>query len=251
MKEENSAVVHFVGAGPGAKDLITIRGARLLSKAKVCIYAGSLINTELLEYTPKDCRTFDSSQMDLEDILKVMKDAADAGESVVRLHSGDPSLYGAIKEQMEGLNQLGIAYDTCPGVSACFGAAASLNMEYTLPGVSQTLILTRIEGRTGVPEAERIESLASHRSSMAIYLSAGLLYKLSERLIKGGYPPDTPAAIVYKATWPDEKRVFCNVKTLGEAGEKHSIKRTALVLVGDAVSKRPKERSFLYNRHGE
>ena len=237
--------VHFVGAGPGAADLITVRGMNMLKKADVVIYAGSLVNKELLDYA-KEASIYNSAVMTLEEVLDVMKDAVAHDRDVVRLHTGDQSIYGAVREQMDELDKAGIEYDSCPGVSACFGAASSLDLEYTLPGVSQTLIITRMEGKTAVPEGESIESLAAHHASMAIYLSAALTQELSERLIKGGFSADTPAAIVYKATWPDEKIIRCTVGSLREAAVENDISRTAVILVGDAVSQENYDRSRLY-----
>ena len=190
-------MVYFVGAGPGAADLITVRGMKLLQQADVVIYAGSLVNPELLTYCKKQCEIHNSAYMTLEQVLAVMEEAEKKGFMTVRLHTGEPSIYGAVREQMDFLEKKGIAYGSCPGVSACFGAAASLNLEYTLPEVSQSLIITRMEGRTGVPEKESIESFAAHQASMAIYLSTGMLGELSRRLIAGGYRADTPAALVY------------------------------------------------------
>lgn len=239
-------MVYFVGAGSGAADLITVRGKNLLERADVVIYAGSLVNPELLEYTGQGCEIHNSAKMTLDEILAVMKAAERAGKMTVRLHTGEPSVYGAVREQMDALEECGIPYESCPGVSACFGAAASLNLEYTLPGISQSLIITRMEGRTAVPEGESIESFAAHGASMAIYLSAGMLRELSERLIRGGYSEDTPAAIVYKATWPEEKRVLCTVGTLAEAGESHQITKTAVILVGKVIAHTGYEKSRLY-----
>lgn len=240
-------MVHFVGAGPGAPDLITVRGKNLLEKADVVIYAGSLVNPELLTGTRKDCEIYNSAKMTLEEVLAVMRQASAEGKEVVRLHTGEPSIYGAIREQMDALDALGISYDSCPGVSACFGAASSLNLEYTLPEVSQSLIITRMAGRTGVPERESIESFAAHQASMAIYLSTGMLRELSKRLIAGGYSSDTPAALVYKATWKEEQDFICTVETLAETAEKHGIKKTALVIVGDVVRHGSYARSKLYD----
>lgn len=240
-------MVHFVGAGPGAPDLITVRGKNLLEKADVVIYAGSLVNPELLTGTRKDCEIYNSAKMTLEEVLAVMRQASAEGKEVVRLHTGEPSIYGAIREQMDALDVLGISYDSCPGVSACFGAASSLNLEYTLPEVSQSLIITRMAGRTGVPERESIESFAAHQASMAIYLSTGMLRELSKRLIAGGYSGDTPAALVYKATWKEEQDFICTVETLAETAEKHGIKKTALVIVGDVVRHGSYARSKLYD----
>lgn len=240
-------MVHFVGAGPGAPDLITVRGKNLLEKADVVIYAGSLVNPELLTGTRKDCEIYNSAKMTLEEVLAVMRQASAEGKEVVRLHTGEPSIYGAVREQMDVLDALGISYDSCPGVSACFGAASSLNLEYTLPEVSQSLIITRMAGRTGVPERESIESFAAHQASMAIYLSTGMLRELSKRLIAGGYSGDTPAALVYKATWKEEQDFICTVETLAETAEKHGIKKTALVIVGDVVRHGSYARSKLYD----
>ena len=225
-------MVHFVGAGSGAADLITLRGKRLLETADVVIYAGSLVNPELLEYTRSDCEIYNSAFMTLDEVIKVMEQAENNGKTVIRLHTGDPSVYGAIREQMDRLDLLGIAYDVCPGVSSFCGAAAALKAEYTLPDVSQTVILTRMSGRTPVPERESIESLASHNATMVIFLSTGMLDELSERLIKGGYTADTPAAIVYKATWKDEKMFRCTVGTLAQTAKQNNITKTALITVG-------------------
>lgn len=239
-------MIYFVGAGTGAVDLITVRGKRLLQTADVVIYAGSLVNPELLQDAKDGCAVYNSAEMTLEEVAAVMRRAEQGGKTTVRLHTGDPSVYGAVREQMDVLDSLGISYESCPGVSACFGAAASLNLEYTLPGVSQSLIITRMEGRTPVPERESIESLAAHGASMAIYLSAGMLRELSERLQKGGYRPETPAAIVYKATWPEEKACVCTVGTMEETAKANQITKTALILVGDAVAHRNYQRSRLY-----
>lgn len=240
-------MIHFVGAGPGAADLITVRGKRLLEEADVIIYAGSLVNPELLGYAKASCKIYNSATMTLEEVADVMLTADAEGKNVVRLHTGDQSVYGAVREQMDILDANGRAYDSCPGVSACFGAAASLDIEYTLPNVSQTLIITRMEGRTPVPDKESIESLAEHRASMAIYLSSGMLDELSKRLMDGGIPEDTAAAIVYKATWPEERSFVCTVGTLGETGKKNGITKTAIVLVGDAITHASYDRSKLYD----
>ena len=241
-------MIRFVGAGPGAVDLITVRGMEYLKRADVVIYAGSLVNPALLEYAPQDAKICNSAFMTLEEVMDVMISADASGQEVVRLHTGDASLYGAVREQMDLLDSHHIPYESCPGVSACFGAAAGLNLEFTLPGITQTLIVTRLAGKTAVPEKEKLRLLASHGSSMAIYLSAGMLGALSAELLAGGYAPDTPAAIVYKATWPEEKTVMCTVKTLEEAGRQHQITKTAVVLVGDVLlSNGAYERSRLYS----
>lgn len=225
-------MVNFVGAGCGAADLITLRGKQLLEKADVIIYAGSLVNTELLEYAKDTCEIHNSAYMTLDEIIAVMVNAERRGKSTVRLHTGDPSLYGAVREQTDRLDALGIAYDICPGVSSLCGAAAALKAEYTLPESSQTVIITRMAGRTPVPERESIEALAAHGSTMVIFLSAGMTAELTERLLAGGYPADTPAAIVYKATWKDEKVCRCTVGTLAETASQNGITKTALITVG-------------------
>ena len=239
-------MVHFVGAGPGAPDLITLRGAALLKQADVIIYAGSLVNPALLELARADCEVHNSAEMTLEQVIGVMKQAEAAGKTTVRLHTGDPCVYGAIREQMDALDELGIPYDDVPGVSSFCGAAAALRAEYTLPGVSQSVILTRLAGRTPVPEAESLASMASHGASMAVFLSGGMLERVQEELLKGAYTEDTPAALVYKATWPEEKTVRCTVGALAQAGEEHGIRKTALVLVGDFLDS-PYEKSKLYD----
>ncbi len=240
-------MVHIVGAGCGAPDLITLRGKKHIEEADLIIYAGSLVNPELLEYAKEDCRVMNSAYMTLDEVIDAVKEAEKKGETTVRLHTGDPSVYGAVREQIDEFEQLGIEYDITPGVSAAFGAAASLGMEYTLPDVSQSLIITRMEGKTKVPEKESIEAFASHNTSMAIYLSAGMLEELSERLINGGYAPNTPAAIVYKASWQEEKSVICSVKTLAGAAKENGIKKTAVILVGEAVSPGRYSLSKLYD----
>ena len=239
-------MVYFVGAGTGAVDLITVRGMRLLEKADVIIYAGSLVNPELLQYANKDCEIHDSAKLTLEEVLTIIQKAETDGKITVRLHTGEPSIYGAVREQMDELDRLGISYESCPGVSACFGAAASLNLEYTLPGISQSLIITRMEGRTKVPERESIESFATHQASMAIYLSTGMLKELSERLVAGGYRKETPAALVYKATWPEEEAYICTIETLYDTAKEHGITKTALVLVGDVITHQNYKKSRLY-----
>lgn len=239
-------MVHFVGAGPGAPDLITLRGAELLKQADVIIYAGSLVNPALLDMARADCEIHNSATMTLEQVIDVMKQAEAAGRTTVRLHTGDPCVYGAIREQMDALDELGIAYDDVPGVSSFCGAAAALRAEYTLPGVSQSVIITRLAGRTPVPEAESLASMASHGASMAVFLSSGMLGRVQEELLKGAYTEDTPAALVYKATWPEEKTVRCTVGTLAQAGEEHGISKTALVLVGNFLDS-PYEKSKLYD----
>ena len=239
-------MVHFVGAGPGAPDLITQRGAAFLQAADCIIYAGSLVNPALLGLAKPGCAIYNSAEMTLEQVLDVMRRMEAAGKSTVRLHTGDPCLYGAIREQMDALDADGICYDDTPGVSSFCGAAAALNAEYTLPMVSQTVIITRMAGRTPVPEKEEIAKLAAHQATMVIFLSTGLLEGLQQRLMEGGYPADTPAAIVYKASWPDEKTFRCTVSTLAQTAKENNITKTALILVGRFLDS-SYERSKLYD----
>ena len=239
-------MVYFVGAGTGAADLITVRGMRLLGQADVVVYAGSLVNPELLGYAREGCEVHNSAKLTLEEVVQVICRAEADGKTTVRLHTGEPSIYGAVREQMDELDRLHIPYESCPGVSACFGAASSLNLEYTLPGISQSLIITRMEGRTKVPETESIESFAAHQASMAIYLSAGMVAEVSKRLIAGGYREDTPAALVYKATWPEEEAYLCTVGTLYDTSVEHGITSTALILVGDVIAHQHYQKSRLY-----
>lgn len=240
-------MVYFVGAGSGAPDLITVRGQRLLQQADVVIYAGSLVNPELLEETKKDCEIYNSAKMTLEEVIEVMKRAHGQEKMTVRLHTGDPSIYGAVREQMDRLEQEKIPYESCPGVSSFCGAAATLNLEYTLPDVSQSVIITRMAGRTPVPEREEIASFAAHHATMVIFLSTGMLQELQKRLVAGGYKADTPAAIVYKATWQEEEKYICTVSTLAQTAQEHNITKTALIIVGDVVTHSNYRRSDLYH----
>ena len=226
-------MVNFVGAGCGAVDMITLRGKRLIEEADVIIYAGSLVNPELLDFAKSDCEIYNSAYMTLDEIISIMEKAEKNSKNTVRLHTGDPSIYGAIREQMDALSELGINYEVCAGVSSFCGAAAALKAEYTLPDVSQTVIITRMAGRTPVPESESIEKLALHHATMIIFLSIGMIDELSEKLISGGYSENTPAAIVYKASWKDEKVMRCTVRTLAETARVNNIKKTALITVGD------------------
>lgn len=226
-------MVHIVGAGCGAPDLITVRGARLIGAADVIIYAGSIVNPALLDYRKEDCQVFNSARMTLDQVMEVIKKSNDERKDIVRLHTGDPCLYGAIREQMDRLEDLGIPYEYCPGVSSFSGAAAALKAEYTLPDVSQSVIITRMAGRTPVPERESIKSFASHHATMVIFLSTGMTEKVQEELLAGGYSEDTPAAIVYKATWPDQKVVRCTCGTLHQAAVENDLHNLALITVGD------------------
>lgn len=240
-------MIHFVGAGSGAADLITVRGAKKLQEADVIIYAGSLVNPQLLEEKKEGCKVYNSAYMTLEEVIEVMKEAEANGLMTVRLHTGDPCLYGAIREQMDLLDQLGIAYESCPGVSSFCGAASALDLEYTLPNVSQSVIITRMAGRTPVPERESIRAFAAHHATMVVFLSTGLLEELSKELIAGGYEEDTPAAIVYKATWEDEQKYICTVGTLAQTAKENGITKTALMIIGEVVTHHTYDRSELYN----
>ena len=240
-------MIHFVGAGCGAADLITVRGKGLLEAADVIIYAGSLVNPALLDYRKESCRVYDSAKMTLEEVLSIMFEAEESGFDTVRLHTGDPCLYGAIREQMDELDKRGVAYDYCPGVSAFSGAAAALKMEYTLPDISQSVVITRMAGRTPVPERESVRAFAAHGATMVLFLSAGLLEKTQAELLLGGYREDTPAAIVYKASWPDEKTCLCTVGTLADCARENGISKIALIIVGDAVKQSGYARSKLYD----
>lgn len=239
-------MIHFVGAGCGAKDLITVRGKEHIEKADVIVYAGSLVNKELLEYNQKNATIYDSAYMTLEEVVSVLIEAERQGKYVVRLHTGDPALFGAIKEQMDELENAGILYDVTPGVTAAFGAAAALKAEYTLPDVSQTLILTRMSGKTLVPERESIKSLASHKATMAVYLSAALAEELQKELLEGGYSPDTPVAICVKVTWDDEKIYRCTIGTLAQTTLDNNISKTAIYIIGAAISPKGYDKSRLY-----
>ena len=239
-------MIHFVGAGPGAPDLISVRGAKLIEEADVIIYAGSLVNPDVLQNRKQDCVVHDSAYMTLEQVIGVMQQAYAEGKDVVRLHTGDQSLYGAIREQMDELIRLGIPYDDVPGISSFCGAAAALQTEYTLPGVSQSVIITRMEGRTPVPDREKLRSMAAHGCSMVIFLSMGLIRDVQQELLQGAYTEETPAAVVYKATWPEERVFNCTVGTLAETAEKEGITKTALIVVGDFL-KTAYDRSKLYD----
>lgn len=239
-------MVHFVGAGSGAPDLITLRGARFLGEADVVIYAGSLVNPELLTLTKPGCELHDSAKLTLEEAIALVEAAERMGKTTVRLHTGDPSIYGAVREQFDELAKRGIAFDVCPGVSSFCGAAAALRTEYTLPDVSQTVIITRAAGRTPVPERESIRSLAAHGATMVLFLSTALTETLQGELLAGGYAAETPAAIVYKATWSEEKIFRCTVGTLHETAEENRLRKTALIVVGGCLGKEYL-RSMLYH----
>ena len=225
-------MIYFIGAGPGAPDLITLRGAELLRRAGLIVYAGSLVNPALLDYAPQGCEVYDSALMTLDEVMEKLLDGERRGLTTVRLHTGDPSLYGAIREQMDRLRAEGVEFSVVPGVSSFCAAAAAIPAEYTLPGVSQTLIISRMEGRTPVPAREGIRSLAAHGASMVLFLSSAMLKELANELIAGGYPPETPAALVYKASWPDERVLRGPLASIPAMAEEAGISKTALVLVG-------------------
>ncbi len=226
-----SPKVYFIGAGPGAPELITLKGADLIKRADLAIYAGSLVNPRLLEGVKEGCRVLDSSGMTLEEVVEVMVPAAEKGETVVRVHTGDPGIYGAVREQLDILEARGIDCEVVPGVSSFSAAAATLRREYTLPGVSQTVILTRVEGRTEVPEKERLRELARHGCSMAIFLSVHMMEKVVAELLHG-YPKDTPVAVVQRASWPDEKVITGTLADIADRVSQEQVEKTALILVG-------------------
>lgn len=240
-------MIHFVGAGPGDVDLITVKGRRLLEEADVVIYAGSLVSPEHLKFCKEDCELHDSKSMTLEDVLAVMERAHGECKAIVRLHTGDPTIYGAIREQIDGLEELGISYEVVPGVSSFTGAAAAINREFTLPNVSQTVILTRNAGRTPVPEEEDLELLARHKASMAIFLSVQDIDSVAEKLIRG-YGEDTvPVAVVYKATWADQEVLFGTLGDIAEKVKATDIKKMSQILVGYFIEGEY-EKSKLYDK---
>lgn len=242
------AVVSFVGAGPGETDLITLKGYRLLAAADVVIYAGSLINKDLLKYCKKDAELYDSAKMTLEDIIERMAAAVKDDKAVVRLQTGDFSIYGSIREQIEELKKRNIQYECVPGVSSFLGAASSMGVEYTVPEVAQSVIITRMAGRTPVPDKESLKSLAQHQTSMVIFLSVQGIKKVIQQLTAGGYPTDTPAAVIYKATWPDEKVVRGTLADIAEKVHDADIRRTALIMVGKFLGDQYNY-SHLYDAH--
>ena len=239
-------MIYFIGAGPGDVDLITVKGKSLLEKADLIIYAGSLVNPELLKYAKTDCVVMNSAHMTLEEVIAAMVPAAQSGKLVVRLHTGDPSIYGAHREQIDLLRGYGLEYEVVPGVSSFCAAAAALKAEYTLPNISQSVIITRMEGRTPVPDKQKIADYAAHNATMVIFLSSGMLEKLSKELVAGGYKNNTPAAIVYKASWPDQKVCRCTVGTLAETAKENGISNLALICVGEFLGNEY-DRSKLYN----
>ena len=242
-------MVHFIGAGPGDPELLTIKGKRFIDSADVIIYAGSLVNEKVLADRKESAQVYNSAYMTLSEVIGVMKEAEAKGQSVARVHTGDPSIYGAIREQMDALDDLGISYEVIPGVSSFLAAAASMKKEYTLPGVSQTVILSRIEGRTPVPEKEKILSLAKHHATMIIFLSVGKIEVLVH-LMSESYEKDTPVAVVYKASWPEETIVYGTLETIADKVKAAGITKTALVVVGDFLGDKY-ELSKLYDQNFE
>ncbi|MHB8121766.1 MAG: precorrin-4 C(11)-methyltransferase [Desulfuromonadaceae bacterium] len=245
-----AARISFVGAGPGAADLITIRGARLLSHADVVIFAGSLVDRKLVQLYATKADIYDSAGMTLTEVITVMTDAIASDKNIVRLHTGDPSIYGAIQEQMEALDRLDIDYQVVPGVTSAFAAAAALKQELTLPELSQTVIFTRVEGRTPVPERERLNAIAKLGATMVIYLSVGMAKKVVDQLLQGAYTPETPAAVVCRASWDDEQIIRCTLADLAERVQLAGIDRQALIIVGDVLAARReglKAKSLLYD----
>lgn len=246
--ENINAMIYFIGAGPGAVDLITVRGAEILKSAKRIVYAGSLVNPEIIaEYSGEGCEIFDSSSMTLEEITELLISGHEQEFLTVRLHSGDPSLFGAVREQMNILKQRGIPFEVVPGVSSLFAASSALKTEYMIPGGTQTLIISRMAGRTKVPEKESLKSLASHGASMAVFLSSSMIASVCEEIITGGFSPDTPAALVFRASWPDERVITGTLSTLPELSR--GITKTAVILAGDFLSDNFDSASKLYDKN--
>lgn len=241
------AQVHIVGAGPGDPELITRKGYRLVSEADIVIYAGSLVNPEILEACKEGCEIHNSAMMNLDEVLAVMKKGAAEGKRIVRLHTGDPAIYGAIQEQMDALDELGISYDVTPGVSSFLATAAALKQEYTLPNVSQTVIITRMEGRTPMPPKEKLALLASHEATMCIFLSVQMIDKVVEELIGGGYAKETPVAIVVKASWPDQRIIRGTLETIADIVAKEGVLRQAMIVVSKVLDS-DYELSKLYDK---
>ncbi|MBC8591401.1 precorrin-4 C(11)-methyltransferase [Wansuia hejianensis] len=239
-------MISFVGAGPGNVDLITVKGRQVLEEGDIIIYAGSLVSKEHLKFCKDDSKIYNSASMTLEEVIEVMKKAVEGNKKVVRLHTGDPTIYGAIREQIDELDKLNIEYEVIPGVSSFTAACASIKREFTLPNISQTIILTRIEGRTPVPEGEDLEDLAKHNASMAIFLSVQEIDRVVEKLAKGYGSYDIPVAIVYKASWEDEETLFGTLEDIGQKVKEKGINKMAQILVGNFI-KGDYERSKLYD----
>ncbi|GAB6275158.1 MAG: precorrin-4 C(11)-methyltransferase [Peptococcaceae bacterium] len=242
------AKVYFIGAGPGDPELITLKAVKIISQADVIIYAGSTINQEILRYAQKAAQIHNSAGLNLEEILDLIKAAVKQGKIVARLHSGDPALYGATGEQMELLTREGIPFEVIPGVSSFLAAAAALKKELTIPEVAQTVIITRLTGRTGVPEKESLSSLAKHQGSMCIFLSVHQMEKVVAEL-KEGFPPDTPVVVMEKVSWPKEKIIFGNLNSITQLVKAEKIEKTALILVGDFLKTGLNKHSKLYAKN--
>lgn len=240
------AKVFFIGAGPGDPELITIKGKKAIECSDIIIYAGSLVNKKVLNYKKNNSVVYNSAEMTLEEVINVIKDGIDKGLTIARVHSGDPTIYGAIREQIDLLDELKINYEIIPGVSSFTASAAAINKEFTLPGISQTIICTRLEGRTSVPEKENLENLAKHRASMAIFLSIQNIKEAVEKLLTG-YEKYTPVAVVYKATWKEQKIIFGTLLDIVNKVKKEDIKKSAVILVGDFLGNKY-ERSKLYDK---
>lgn len=244
-----AARVYFIGAGPGDPRLITLKAKEIIERAEVIIYADSLVNPEVCAYARPEAAIYRSASLSLEEITAIIREAVGQGKTVARLHSGDPAVYGAVREQMTILDEKRIDYEIIPGVSSLFAAAAALRAELTVPEFTQTVIITRLEGRTPVPEAESLKHLAAHRASLAVFLSAALAEKVAAELMAGGYPPDTPAAMVYRASWPDEIVLRTTLDRLAAEMKAAGIRKQALILVGAFLdTKSDKRRSRLYDR---
>ncbi len=241
------AMVHIVGAGPGDSELITRKGYRLVTEADIVIYAGSLVNPEILKACKEGCEIHNSATMNLDEVLAVMKAGVEAGKTVVRLHTGDPAIYGAIQEQMDALSEMNIDYDVTPGVSSFLATAAALKQEYTLPNVSQTVIITRMEGRTPMPPKEKLAMLAAHEATMCIFLSVQMLDSVVAELVKGGYAPTTPVAIVVKASWPDQRIIRGTLETIADIVSKEGVLRQAMIVVSKVLDS-DYELSKLYDK---
>lgn len=239
--------VYFIGAGPGDPELITIKGQRIVKEADVIIYAGSLVPKQVIDCHKEGAEIYNSASMSLEEVIAVMVKAVQAEKKVARVHTGDPAIYGAHREQMDILDEYGVEYEVIPGVSSFLASAAAIKKEFTLPNVSQTVICTRIEGRTPVPERESLESLASHQASMAIFLSVHMIDRVVESLLKH-YPKTTPVAIVQRATWEDQKIVLETLETIEEKVREANINKTAQILVGNFLGKEY-EKSKLYDKY--
>lgn len=239
--------VYFIGAGPGDPELITVKGGKIIAQADIIIYAGSLVNKEVIENRKEASEVYNSASMTLDEVIEVMERGIKSGKLIARVHTGDPSIYGAIREQMDILEEKGIEYEVIPGVSSFVASAAAIKKEFTLPGITQTIILTRMEGRTPVPEREGIEALAKHRATMCLFLSVHMIEELVKRLLTS-YPIDTPVAVIQKASWKDEKIVIGTLENIAKQVKEAGIKKTAQILVGDFLGDKY-ELSKLYDKN--